>query len=183
MIDHLRRLTPGYGVAYIYFDYKDEQQHKPTRVLASLAKQLICQIPQTPLQIIELQANLQKEERTPTFEELYSAFTVTLVSFPRVFLAFDALDECKPDDQRKLLPLFERMKEDGFNIFLTSRPYSANIHLSLVHAEHIEILANEEDIKFYLEEKLNENPQAKLLFQKAKCDDITSNLMACTQGM
>lgn len=183
MIDHLRGLTQEYGVAYIYFDYKDEQQHKPTRVLASLAKQLICQIPQTPLQIIELQANLEKEERTPTFEELYSALTITLVSFSRVFLTFDTLDECKPNNQRKLLSLFERMKKDGFNIFLTSRPYSADIHLSLLHAEHIEILANEEDIRFYLEEKLNENLQAKLLFQKAQCDDITSDLMACTQGM
>lgn len=75
------------------------------------------------------------------------------------------------------------MKNDGFNVFLTSRPYPGDIQASLQQAAKIEIQANEEDVRLYIQEKLNEHSQAKLLFQKAQCDDITSDLMACTQGM
>lgn len=76
---------------------------------------------------------------------------MALTSLPRVFLAFDALDP----DQRKLLLLFERMKKDGFSVFLVSRPYPVDIHPPFTHEEGIEILVNEEDIKSCIEEKLN----------------------------
>lgn len=77
-------------------------------------------------------------------------------------------DEYNPDHQRKLLLLFKYMKKDGFSVFLESRPYPVDIHLSLTHGEDIEILANDEDIKFCIEEKVQFN-------------DITSDLMAYTQ--
>lgn len=64
-------------------------------------------------------------------------------------------DECNPDDQRKLLLLFKYMKNYGFGVFLASRPYPVDIHLSLTHGGDIEILANDKDIKFCVEEKLN----------------------------
>lgn len=71
--------------SFMIFNYKDEERHKPIRVLVRLAKL------HKPLQIMEPQANLKKEERTPTFEELYTALAVALTSFPCSFLAFDAL--------------------------------------------------------------------------------------------
>lgn len=182
MIDYLKDQEPTkWGVAHVYFDYKDQQQYKPRLVLGSLAKQLALRAPQIP-EFKELREILKKEEREATFEELYRVLLVTAAPFSRVFLVFDALDECKPDDQRELLSLFERMKKDNFNIFLTSRP-SGDMQLSLTQATRIEILANEEDIKLYIQEKLNRHPQAKLLIQKAQCNDITSDLIACTQGM
>lgn len=57
-------------------------------------------------------------------------------SFPRIFLIFDALDECHEDQPRGFLPLFERLgTESGISLFFTSRPYPEDIQDSLLDAE------------------------------------------------
>lgn len=92
-------------MAYIYFDYKELGNQEPTSVLASLVKQLANQTRHLPTEIEELYKKLKEEGRGPTFEELYSAL-LTVKSFPRTFVACDALDECGQKSRMNLLPLF-----------------------------------------------------------------------------
>lgn len=86
----------------------------------------------------------EKENRRPTIGKF----------LPWSWLHFLARLICTPDSQWKLPPLFERMKNNSFNVFLTSWPYLGGIQLPLGHAAKIEILTNEEDIKFYIKKVL-----------------------------
>lgn len=186
MIDYFQYLakTLKYGVAYIYFNHNEEDQQTPLHVLGSLVKQLASSMPQLPGEVEELYDTIQKSRRTPTPEELYSILVVTFKSFDRIFLIFDALDEYKPEQRGELLPLMHKMGKDGASIFLTSREYPEDIQHSLSGVPKIKISATADDIRHYIQEKVQKNPRAKRLVELASCEDrIISKLTECAEGM
>lgn len=176
-------------MAHVYFDYKEQERQKPVYVLASLVKQLLVanKSSDLPPAIIDLHARAEGESRRPTLEELYGVLLAASKPFSRVFLIFDALDECNMEKQRKqLLPLFRRMGKDGINVFLTSRPHPEDIQdaFSGPDSGKIELLAREEDIAAYIEQRIEENSRARRLVKQGKCKDkIISELVDCSKGM
>lgn len=174
-------------VSYIYFNYKEQKQQKPIQILASLVKQLASQTSQLPSYIVDLHTRLTKETKQPTEQELYSALVSTLKSFGRVFFVFDALDECHQTNQRAtLLPLFHCMvgENPSIRIFLTSRQHPEDIQASFEKSAKVELRANDEDIKLYIQQKIDENPRAKRLTSKDDClNTIISELTKAANGM
>lgn len=173
------------GFAYIYFDYTEQERQAPIHVLSKLVKQLLLQVPDLPEDIGELYDRLGQAGEQPSFEELYSALLSASKRFARLYFVFDALDECHKIKQRKgLLPLFCRMGRDGMRIFLTSRPYPEDIQGALDNfgAAKIELSAKEEDIRIYIQKKINESVRAKRLVQQSK-DKIISELTEGAKGM
>lgn len=154
-------------------------------MLSILLKQLATQIAHLPTGIASLYNKLQPKDEKPTLEEVYNALIEASRSFSRVFFVFDALDECRPDTQRRqLLPLFQRMGKDGIRLFLTSRPHPEDIQNALCDAARIELSAQEQDIVAYIEQRINDNPRIRRLIQQAKCKDrVISELVDCAQGM
>lgn len=187
MVDYFQdeAKTANFGVGYIYFDYKEQEQQKPIAVLSSLVKQITSQLPHLPAEIEKLYDDLRFQEKRPTMEELYIALVAASKNFSRTFFVFDALDECDQQSQRReLLPLFHRMGEDGISLFLTSRQHPEDIRESLHGVAKIEITAKEEDIERYILAKIEENPRAKRLVQLGKCKErIISELIHCARGM
>lgn len=187
VIDHFQNLarTKNYGVAYIYFSYKEQDQQKAIHILSSLIKQLAYQTPQLPSRIEELHDAMVKGGKRPTLENLYPALLVTIKLFHRAFFIFDALDECDPKEQRKeILPLMHRMGNDRASLFLTSRDYPLDIRISLRDVSHIRLSANRDDIRYYIKEKINGDYQAKHLVQQGAFEErIISELTECANGM
>lgn len=187
MIDHILGLaqTVNYGVGYVYFDYMERDQQKPIYVLASFLKQLAGQIPSICKELEIFYDKLLAQQRRPRFEELYTILLATIKSFSRVFLIFDALDECDQEDQRKeLLPFFHRLANYGISVFLTSRPHPDDIHSSLHNATMIELSAKKEDIGSYIQQRIEDNPRAKRLVEQGNCKDrIVSELTESVKGM
>lgn len=169
----------------MYFDYKNQQTL--VNILASLVKQLAYQIADLPAELEDLYSKRGHEGKRPTGEELYATLLGTTNSFAKVFLVFDAVDEYSQEDldQRgELLELFRRVEEYGINIFLTSRPHPEDIQDSLGDATRIEILANKDDIRIYIQEKFNKSPRVKRLVMQSKLyDRAVSELIDCAQGM
>lgn len=181
VIDNLeaRATRANYGVAYIYFNSKEQHQQKPIHVLASLTKQLAAQKPQLPKEI-EALYNKQKGIKKPTLQELQSALLETSKLFDRVFFVFDALDECDPGGLDELLHLFHKLGKDGASVFLTGRRYYKAIEKSFSNIPKIEIAASGEDIKIYVEERMKNND----LFKDGDVRDmIISELVRCSHGM
>lgn len=187
MVDHFeaQSQTTNYGVAYIYFDYKEQEQQVPLYVITSLVKQLARRIPCIPAELEDLYDKLGRQDKRPTLNELYNVLLAASESFSRTFFVLDALDECDPKTQRRdLLPLFCRMGKDGINLFMTSRPHPEDIQDYLGDGAKIKLSAHEQDIVSYIEEKINANPRAKRLVRQGKCEDrIISSLVGCAQGM
>lgn len=175
----------NYGMAYIYFNYSEQSQQKLVNILASLVKQLACQIQYLPEEIEDLHERLESQQKRPTVDELYHILLVVIKSFNQTFVVCDALDECDPKTQRKeLLPLFHRMENDGVNLFLTSREYPEDIQESLHNSAKVRIWAKEEDIARYIKQKIEENPRVKRLVEQENCKDrIISELTASAKGM
>lgn len=189
MVDELQaqaQIPPAHhGVAYIYFNYIEQDQQKPADVLASLVKQLTCQVRHLPPKIGGMYDELKRLQKRPSLEELYTMLQVVTKSFGRTFIVCDALDECNQETQRKkLLPLFHRMEKDGINLFITSREYPEDIQHSFQGSAKIKLWAKDEDIASYIGQKISEDPRAKRLVQQGNCKDmIISQLKECANGM
>lgn len=177
-------LAANYGVAHVYFNFTDQENQQAVHVLTSLVKQLAYNKPQLPATIAKLYDKLKLGGKTPTLEQLYTALLSIIKLYHRIFFIFDALDECEQNSQRpEILLLVHRMKEDGIRIFITSREYQ-DIQDSFRNMPKIELLANGDDIRNYILEKINGNARAKRLIQRGKFEDrIISELISCSEGM
>lgn len=160
--------------------YLDDRQDAIS-VVESLVVQLCYQLPRLSK---EIEYFYDRKER-PILGKLYEVLLMTLASFPRAFLVFDALDEFHHEERKKLLPLVGKMNKDGFGVFLTSRPHSKDIIRSLSQVAKIAISANEEDINFFVEGKFHADPDAKDLVERAgyNTKKIGLELIDCAQGM
>ena len=163
MIDHLneQRNLNGFGVGHIYFEYQEQQQQTSLAVVALLVKQLLSQIPESPAKFPkDIEAEYQKKRsQHPSAEDLTTMLLSMPKRFARVFIVCDALDEMDQHKQRnRLLPLFHRLKDSGFALFLTTRPHPADIQESFQDASIIELAPRVEDINRYVEERLSANP-------------------------
>lgn len=187
MIDHLqdKASAANYGVAHIYFNFKEQDQQQPVHILGSLAKQLAGRIQTLPKVIEELHRKLTHQMSDPTQEELYGALLSTFGSFDQTFLVFDALDECDPRGQlEKLLPLFHRMAEDGADLFLTSRSGQDDISESFRDVPTIELTAKDHDITTYIQARIMAKKRVERLILKSRCGNrIVPKLVACANGM
>ncbi|KAI5846625.1 hypothetical protein DFP73DRAFT_631040 [Morchella snyderi] len=146
LIDELESSASAekYGVAYIYFNFKEQEQQRPTQALSSLIKKLLTQIkePVVPAEVKKLYEEFILEGKQPPLQYLQQVLYSLSGRFPRVFFVFD-------------------------DVFVTSRPYPRDIYECLKKARttKIEISANQEDIKKFIVETSDENSNAKALIQ------------------
>lgn len=188
VIDHLlENVTEGFAVAYIYFHHDEQDQQEPLDVFCSLVKQLSCHLPYIPREIEQVYDELRGQQKRPTLNHLYTILVSLAKSFVRTFVICDALDECNQETRRNdFLPLFNKMvHEAGIDLFLTSREYPEDIHNSLnSSALKIRISAKKEDIAYYIEQEISQNPRAERLVRQAQCKDkIISYLTDYAKGM
>lgn len=112
-------------------------------------------------------------------------FIIVSKQFSRVFLIFDALDECDQKSQRReILSFFHRLEKHGVSMLLISRPHPEDIQISPEKAAKIEISAHADDIRAYIGKVIEENLRAQRLVKQGKCKDlIVSGLVDCAKGM
>lgn len=188
MIDHFleKAAAENYGVAYFYFEYQEQERQTPIKMLASLVRQLATQVGILPTEMEALYDTQEARGKSPKFEELYTVLVAVFKCFDRVFLVFDALDECDVKTRGKeFLPLLHRMGSSGARLFVTSRQYPEDIWESFHDtATMVEIVPTLEDVGVYVQRRIDEDPRAKRLAKQAKCADrIVSDLTECSQGM
>ena len=144
---------PTIGIAYMYCNFRRQDEQKINDLLASLLKQLAETQLSLPSTVKELY-NRHKTKRTrPSFDEISKSLQAITALYSRVFIIVDALDECQVSNscrQRFLLEMFNLQANHGVNLYATSRfipeittKFQANISL--------EIRVSKEDIGRYLE--------------------------------
>lgn len=146
-------------------------------------KQLASQIHSLPVEIEHLYNTLEPTGRTPSFDDFYRILLVAKNAFSRVYLIFDAIDECAEENQRKeILQLCHKMAQDGMKLFVTSRPHASNIQESFKYVAKIKLKAEKEDIESYVKQKINENLRSRLFVSRVK-NKVISDLVECSQRM
>lgn len=151
-IDHLQRTAKGGAVAYIYCDYKRQQEQTVENLAASLVKQYVQQSSEIPKAVRDLYKNHNNAGTRPSVKEMFELLQVMNASFPRVFIIVDALDELPRDGQIRpqfLKFLHTLQTSHPCNLMVTSRDIP-HILQEVRHSLSLEVRAKDEDIRMYI---------------------------------
>jgi Cdc6-like AAA superfamily ATPase len=148
---------PTVGIAYIYNNFRRQEEQKIDDLLACLLKQLAGSQP-SPLGTIKELYNQHKAKRTrPSLDEISRCLQTVTIPHSKVFIIIDALDECQVSDgcrQRLLLEMFSLQANYKVNLFVTSR-FIPEITTKFQGNISLEIRASKEDIEMYLDARMS----------------------------
>ncbi|KAJ7017378.1 ankyrin repeat domain-containing protein [Mycena alexandri] len=158
VVDHLspKSQNGNLGVACIYLNHKEAEDHTPTRLLASLWRQLVLGKDLGPLPKKLYQQH--QEKQTPlSLDEAFEVLCSAITEFLKVYIVVDAVDEY-PETQRQIL--FEYLAEMGptVNLMITSRPHITP-DSALPNPTTLEIHANEDDVGRYVDPQIRRSPR------------------------
>ncbi|KAJ7028115.1 ankyrin repeat domain-containing protein [Mycena alexandri] len=158
IVDHLspKSQNGNLGVACIYLNHKEAEDHTPTRLLSSLWRQLVLGKDLGPLPKKLYQQH--QEKQTPlSLDEIFEVLCSAITEFLKVYIVVDAVDEY-PETQRQIL--LEYLAEMGptVNLLITSRPHITP-DSALPNPATLEIRANEDDVGRYVDAQIRRSPR------------------------
>lgn len=160
VIDQLKSSynNPNYPLAFVYFDYRDQNDQSPTQILASILKQVINAIPTIPGPIMDFYDKSKGSEHQISHQDLEKLIILVVESIRGMYLVIDALDECDEQKYRKVfLQILKRFKSNNqIRLFITSRSYPEDIRTILGDDPKIEIKAHDTDLQLYLQHELQD---------------------------
>jgi Cdc6-like AAA superfamily ATPase len=161
VVDHLNTKFENdnsVGIAYLYYNYRRQQEQKPVDLLASLLKQLIQRrsMPENVADLYKLHCNGRTR---PSFEEISKVLHSVVAEYSRAFVVIDALDECQVFDegcQSLLTEIFSLRDKTGASFFATSRAIP-EITKKFEGSISLEIRAKNEDVERYLDGRMRQS--------------------------
>ncbi|KAJ0106842.1 ankyrin [Diaporthe amygdali] len=179
--------SPNNLLAYFYFDYNQRESQTQLEMVSSLLEQVLRQMSRSslPEEVQSLYRKHVQKRTRPTVKQLSEVFKKLLSSRSNIFIVIDALDECAPSDELAL-ELIQTIKDLGNNIrlLITSRT-STNFESWFEDAPRIDIAAQDQDVRLFLETKIPEQSRlAKHIRADPKLqDDIVRNIAESARGM
>ena len=173
------------GIAYIYCNFRLQQEQDPTELLLSLLKQFAQGQPTIPDCVKKLHGN-HKQRTRPSLDEILDALKSIITGYSKAFIIIDALDEYKSSDGFRstfMSEIFSLQAETRANLFATSRfiPDIEN-EFKGKGAISLEIRASDDDVRRYLDGHISRLP---LLIQE-NCeleDKVKAAIVKAAGGM
>jgi hypothetical protein len=140
------------GIAYLYCNFRRQDEQKADSLLANLLKQLSQERATLPDSVMALYEKHKIKRTRPLFDEISKTLQSVTTMFSRVFIIIDALDECQMTDgcrTRLLTEIFLAQAKSSANIFATSR-FLPEVTERFEESISLEIRASEEDVRRYL---------------------------------
>ena len=141
------------GIAYLYCNFRQQQDQKPADLLASLLGQLVQGQPSIPNSMKSLYERHKRKRTRPSFSEISEVLQFAMASYSRTFIAIDALDECGISDRGRgkfLSEIFKLQAKTGTSLFATSR-FIPDITEEFKGKPSLEIRASDADVRRYLD--------------------------------
>lgn len=161
MINELRVLFPHHdvGVAFIYFEHK--QTWKPEDLLGSILADIARPAwSAVSPKLIEIYKEHRARNSRPSFDDISQLLLSESNHFSKLFVVIDAIDECS--NSKTLTKLLKELSSlrPILRLMVTGR---WNVRIDSVYPEHtpLSIKANEEDIRIYLDSRINEAEKLK----------------------
>jgi hypothetical protein len=172
------------GIAYLYCNFRRQDEQTANDLLASLLKQL-AQGQSSLLESVKDLYEQSKAKRTrPSFDEISKILQSVAAVYSRVFIIVDALDECQVSDEcrtRFLTELFNLQAKSGSNIFATSR-FIPEITEKFKGSMSLEIRASDEDVRKYLDGHMSQLPEFVVRNPDLQ-EDIKIGVVKAVDGM
>lgn len=153
-IDYLLKSvqSSSQGVAYIYFNYKAQEEHDTSKMLAAILKQLVHARPSLVGPVKQLHERHADRGTRPSSDEVFNALQDVLGHYPTVYIVVDALDECQDSDgtrRRFSTKLRDLQARWDIRLMVTSRSIPEVVEW-FEEAPKLEVRASNEDVKQFL---------------------------------
>jgi len=165
-------------VICLYLDYKDSMTQTRENLLGSLLKQLVQLRKSSAVSpaLREVYRSARAIKANPSSTELRELLKSELLSYPRVFLVVDALDECVPASrQDDLLADLRKLQQHKLSLMVTSRRFDGEESPIIVDCSVCEA----KDIKIYYRCKICDGGEFDICQdcreQKTPCKDVLHN--------
>ncbi|KAF1970704.1 hypothetical protein BU23DRAFT_537789 [Bimuria novae-zelandiae CBS 107.79] len=153
-IDHLLKSVQSslVGVAYVYCNYKAQEEQDASSMLAAIVKQLVQGRPSMAEPVARLHKQHADRGTKPSLEEIFGALREVVAKYSTVYVVIDALDECRDSDGTRS-QLLARLKDlqvgQDICIMATAR-FIPEIEAEFQTAMKLEIQASDEDVRRYI---------------------------------
>ncbi|KAJ7336844.1 hypothetical protein DFH08DRAFT_749106, partial [Mycena albidolilacea] len=170
------------GVACIYLNHKEAEDHTPAKLLAGLWRQLILD-KHIGSHAKKLYQQHRKTDTSLSVQDVFEVLHNSLQKFSRVYIIVDAVDEY-PETKRNTLLAYLGLMGPKVNLMIMSRPHITP-DSSLPNLHTLEIQANNDDIWKYVDERIKSS-QSLLKYLQEEPDlerEIHSNITHSVDGM
>ena len=178
----------GAAVAYVYCDFTTRNMQSTSAVLGSVLRQVVgalAEIPDGVQQAFE-RAKTQADGCGLRLPEILDMLTKFLPSLKRAFICIDALDEFPTKQRAQLWKSLQGVVRGCPNtrLFLTGRPQIRTEVEDYFpgEADMVTIIPTDEDIKRYIEERLEEDLDKSTIDEELQAD-IRSVIPKKVEGM
>ncbi|CRG92353.1 Polyprotein pp220 [Talaromyces islandicus] len=189
VIDYLHARYPEsntVGIAYIYCNFRRQEEHHSTHLLLNLLKQFSQGRSILPQCVKDLYEKHHFKGTRPSIDEISDALASVIAGFRKPFVIIDALDECKTPgaiQSEFLYEIFHLQAKTGASLFATSR------HIPEIEDEFkkkgavfLEIRASDGDIKRYLDGNTSRLPL--VVQENPKLEEVVkTSIIRAADGM
>jgi hypothetical protein len=175
---------PTIGIAYIYSNFRRQDEQKIDDLLASLLKQLAMCQPSLPSTVKDLSDRHKTKGTRPSLDEILMSLQAVVTMCSRVFIIVDALDECQVSDGCRSIfisKIFELQAKTRAKLFTTSRPIPG-IEKEFKGCLSCEILASDEDVRRFLDGHISQL-LTFVLSRKELQEEIKTEIVRAVKGM
>jgi hypothetical protein len=171
-------------VAYIYCNFKRQDEQTLEDLLASVLKQLAQGKPYLPESVKSLHERCQSQKTQPSVDDISTVLQLVAAEYSRVFILVDALDECRALDGCRtqfLSKLFDLQARCAISLFATSR-HIPEVVGAFKQQPSLEIRANKQDLERYIDGHISHLPG----FVRSSLDlqqDIKTQIVQAVDGM
>ncbi|KAJ4288945.1 hypothetical protein N0V90_011287 [Kalmusia sp. IMI 367209] len=152
---------PDVGIAFLYCSYKRQQEQTLGACLAEILMQLLQGLSTPPQYLQTLYGRHRRQKSRPGIDELTIALKSVCISYTKVYLVIDALDEYSkiPSSLTELLEEIVQLQVGHPISFLaTSRHNISGVRQIFDGRPRIEIRAQEEDVRKVLDSEMSHMP-------------------------
>ncbi|KAF2453530.1 hypothetical protein BDY21DRAFT_424471, partial [Lineolata rhizophorae] len=138
------------GVAYVYCNYKAQEEQDASSLLAAILKQLVQAQPSTSEPVERLHKKYSTQGTKPSLDEVFGALRDVLTHYSAVHIVIDALDECRDNDRDQFLAKLRDLQAGrDLRLMVTSR-FITEIEDGFREALRLEVRASNEDVKRFV---------------------------------
>ena len=164
------------AVTGLYCEFLAHQEQTMVNMMGAILKQLVGRgdIPQDVREAFK-KGKREFGGRGPLLADLMQMLRTIITSLHQVFICIDALDECLPKHLPKLLESLRDIVREfpRTRIFLTGRPHiTGSVHKYFTGAAVIPITPNTDDIRDYLNMRLEEDDEPEAMDDELRADIV-----------
>jgi hypothetical protein len=172
------------GIAYLYFNFRQQEQQRTQDLLMSLLKQLAQGQSFLANRVKSLYDNYRDRNTLPSVNEISITLQSVATQYSRVFIIVDALDECQVSDscqERFLSEIFNLQAKCQASLFATSR-FVPDIEEKFKESTRLEIKASNQDVQRYLDGHMSQLSGCVLRSSELQ-NEIKAEIIKAVDGM